>query len=74
MNIQTKLPFFFMTDSVSQTFMTEPRWKMASRERNHNSNDRGGPHSTMDTVLASRPAAPSSILSIPPKNYWCCRG
>ena len=25
----------------------------------------GGPHSTVDSILASRPAAPGSILSVP---------
>ena len=27
----------------------------------------GGPHSTMDSVLASHPAAPGSILGVPKK-------
>ena len=41
-------------------------WRMSKLTRKMaNFSDLGGPRSTMDSVLASHPAAPGSILGVP---------
>ena len=40
----------------------------------HQSTQQEGPHSTMDGILASHPAAPGSIPGIPKNFSWCWRG